>query len=138
MDRRPPPARSLEQHDQELLGRVMTTVIRLEQDVQSLHGQTRDLSVIKKMAIGVLSLLVPSLIGAGVNLIQGEQRLRTLEGRVAEQIESERSTSADMARLHTDVSVLTTESQTARAQSIETLNRILDRLEKIESPRRNR
>jgi hypothetical protein len=92
--------------DQELLQRVMTSVVKMEKDVrrvehverkvamldgkidaqavdlQSVGNQTRDLMVIKKIAVAVVSMLAPYLVTTITNTIKSYQRLEQVEKNV--------------------------------------------------------
>lgn len=105
-------------------------------DLESVTGQARDLSLIKKLAIGVISMVVPSLGAGAVNLIQGAQRLEQVEHRLEASLEERADLANDLNAMKTDVRLVATEIQRRRDEDATYLRRLLERLDAIEQRRR--
>ena len=107
-------------------------------EVSMLAGGARDLGLIKKLVIGVAGLVVPSLLGAGVNLIQGAQRLNTIEQRLEVSLEERADLAKEVGQLSSDLRIVAAEIERRREEDQQLTKRLLERLEELETPPRRR
>lgn len=132
--------------DQELLERVMTAVIKIERDVrrlesnqevqavdlQSVSKHTQDLTMIKKIAVAIVSMLLPYLMAAIPNAIKSYERLDRLEKNVEQYNDRSAQTNLDIQSLRqqSERTAISHEDLKAKEKQIEELSQELERLRK--------
>ena len=132
--------------DQELLQRVMTAVVKIEKDVrrleanqeihavdlQSVSKHTQDLTMIKKIAVAIVSMLFPYLVAAVPNAIKSYQRLDQLEKNVDRYNDRSAQVILDIQSLRQQVEreTVRNDEMLEKEKRIEELQKELERLRK--------
>ena len=137
----PPPDPAYASRLTATIGRLEAHLERLEirldaqsENIRALGLAERELATTKKLAGAALALLIPVLVGGIVQTVRSDERQLAVESRVSSvaiQVDrAERSAS----ELGAQVRVLAAET----ARQRETTDRLLDTIDRLENPRRNR